>query len=77
MRLHIQQASRSAAQKGWAVLNMLLSLKRGIFVLVLMAASTCKVGVVFDMQFAGLMHQKDLGKIVYYFSLVYANKCNS
>ncbi len=28
-----------------------------------MAASTCKVGVVFDMQFAGLMHQKDLGKI--------------
>ena len=32
---------------------------------VLMKDSTCRVGVVFDMQFAGLMHQKDLGKQVY------------
>ncbi len=28
-----------------------------------MADSSCKVGVVFDMQFAALMHQKDLGRI--------------
>jgi hypothetical protein len=41
-----------------------LSPKEFSLFLVLMAASTCKVGVVFDMQFAGLMHQKDLGKKV-------------